>query len=190
MNIQLRLANYITRYAPSRKKVTAYLTKKKIENIDLLLEESGYDESLLCDMWMRSFMTLGKGERDIRQKLYKKEFPKEMIEEKISQFAGEINDWESHASQIQDQIDALIARGKSIRIVSMEIMGKYPYFRDEIGGYIEWVDDTTWLKKEVQKYKNKYNMADQSQKQKLYAALLRKGFAYGDIKEELNNTNP
>ena len=142
MNIQLRLANYITRYAPSRKKVTAYLTKKKIENIDLLLEESGYDESLLCDMWMRSFMALGKGEREIRQKLYKKEFPKEMIEKKITNFNEEIVDWSSHASQIELQMQSFLARGKSLRIISMELVGKYPYFRDEILELLELLDDT------------------------------------------------
>ena len=142
MNIQLRLANYITRYAPSRKKVTAYLTKKKIENIDLLLEESGYDESLLCDMWMRSFMALGKGEREIRQKLYKKEFPKEMIEKKITNFNEEIVDWSSHASQIELQMQSFLARGKFLRIISMELVGKYPYFRDEILELLELLDDT------------------------------------------------
>jgi len=37
-------------------------------------------------------------------------------------------------------------------------------------------DDTTNLQKEVQKYKNKYNLLDPKEKQKLYAALMRKGF--------------
>lgn len=44
MNIQLRLSNYISRYAPSKKKVTGYLLKKKIDNIAELLSQMGYDE--------------------------------------------------------------------------------------------------------------------------------------------------
>lgn len=189
MNIQLRLANYITRYAPSHKKVTAYLSKKKIENIESLLEGFWYDESLLCDMWMRSFLALGKGERDIRQKLYKKEFPKEMIEEKIAQFTEEIADWSTHSTQIDFQIRALLARGKSIRTISMELVGKYPYFHDEILEIIGSLDDADWLKKEVQKYKNKYNTQDPIQKQKFYAALMRKGFSYSAIKEAIAYPN-
>jgi len=37
----------------------------------------------------------------------------------------------------------------------------------------------------VQKYKNKYNLGIASEKQKFYSALMRKGFEYGKIQEEL-----
>ncbi len=60
MNTILRLANYISRYAPSRKKVISYLEKKNCPSPVALLEENGYSESLMCDMWMRSFVSLGK----------------------------------------------------------------------------------------------------------------------------------
>ncbi len=60
MNITLRLANYISRYAPSRKKVTTYLTRKNCLNPSQLLSDTGYDESMMADMWMRSFVSLGK----------------------------------------------------------------------------------------------------------------------------------
>lgn len=39
------------------------------------------------------------------------------------------------------------------------------------------------LQKEAEKYRNKYNLADPKEKQKFYAALLRKGFTYDDIKK-------
>ncbi|MFZ2256216.1 MAG: hypothetical protein WAW59_00335 [Patescibacteria group bacterium] len=141
MNIQLRLSNYISRYAPSKKKVTGYLMKKKVENITELLSEMGYDESLMCDMWMRSFLSLGKGRREMYQKLFKKEFPKDMIEEKIALSDIEILDWDTHRTQIEYQIQTLLNRGKSTRIIAMTIIGKYPYFRDEITEYIESCDD-------------------------------------------------
>ena len=60
MNITLRLANYISRYAPSRRKLITYLEKKNCQNSEDLLEQNGYSESLMCDMWMRSYVALGK----------------------------------------------------------------------------------------------------------------------------------
>ena len=137
MNIALRLANYITRYAPSRRKVMTYLAKKNREDAEVLLETAGYDESLMCDMWMRSLVTLGKGKREIQQKLTKKEFPKEMILAKIAAAEDEIYDWESNRRQVEHQIETLLARGKSLQVVVMTLSGKYPYFRDEIREYIE-----------------------------------------------------
>jgi uncharacterized protein with ATP-grasp and redox domains len=96
MNIRLRLANYITRYAPSRRKVSAYLMKKKCETIPELLSEVGYDEELMIDIWMRSLLSTGKGRREIITKLSKKEFPKELIEAKAILAEGDIMDWESN----------------------------------------------------------------------------------------------
>lgn len=60
MNLQLRLKNYITRYAPSREKLTSYLSKKKAPDIDSVLENIIYDEGLMCDMWIRTFIATGK----------------------------------------------------------------------------------------------------------------------------------
>jgi len=189
MNIQIRLANYITRYAPSHKKIRTYLQKKKIGDIDKLLQEIRYDESLMCDMWMRSFVSLGKGKREMLQKLYKKEFPKDMIEEKISFLDEEIIDWDMHKNHIERQIETLLERGKSVRSIAMIMVSRYPYFRDEITEYMESSEDTHWLQKEVQKYKNKYNTSIQAEKQKLYAALMRKWFGYQEIKDQLAINN-
>ena len=118
-------------------------------------------------------------------KLMKKEFPKEMILEKIEMFDTEIHDWESHRSSIIHQIQTLEHRNKAKKIIAMTIIGKYPYFRDEIKELLEDTMDTDALQKEVQKYKNKYNIGDPKEKQKFYAVLLRKGFAYADIKNSL-----
>ena len=158
MNIRLRLANYITRYAPSRRKISAYLTKKKYETIPELLSEIGYDEELMIDIWMRSLLSTGKGRREIITKLSKKEFPKDLIEEKVTLAEEDIMDWESNRVWIEYQINSLLARGKSLRIIAMTLAGKYPYFRDEIREYVESLDDSDSLAREVQKYKNKYNI--------------------------------
>jgi regulatory protein len=189
MNIRLRLANYITRYAPSRRKISAYLTKKKCETIPEILAEIWYNEELMIDIWMRSLLSTSKGRREIVAKLIRKEFPKDLIEEKVTLSEEDIMDWESNRWQIEHQIASLLQRGKSLRIVSMTLVGKYPYFRDEIREYIEWLDDSDSLKREVQKYKNKYNLNISSEKQKFYAALMRKGFWYSEIKEQLTIIN-
>lgn len=60
MNIHLRLANYISRYAPSRAKIGEYLAKKNIQNPDTILAEIGYNEDMMLDAWMRTFINTGK----------------------------------------------------------------------------------------------------------------------------------
>jgi SOS response regulatory protein OraA/RecX len=165
--------------------VTAYLLKKNCQNPEWLLLENGYDESMMADMWMRSFVSLGKGKREMSTKLMKKEFPKEMIAEKVEIFDTEIHDWEANSSSVIHQIQTLEQRGKSRRIISMQLSGKYPYFRDQITELLRGQDDSENLQKEVQKYKNRYNLSDSKEKQKFYAALLRKGFSYSDIKRQI-----
>jgi SOS response regulatory protein OraA/RecX len=185
MNIRLRLANYITRYAPSRRKISAYLTKKKCETIPELLSEVGYDEELMIDIWMRSLLSTGKWRREITMKLSKKEFPKDLIEEKVTLAEEDIMDWENNRVWIEYQINSLLARGKSLRIIAMTLAGKYPYFRDEIREYVESLDDSDSLTQEVERYKQKYNISDPKEKQKFYVALMRKGFGYQEIKAKI-----
>lgn len=185
MNIHLRLANYISRYAPSRAKLIQYITKKKYLNPEELLSDIQYDEDMMMDLWMRTFSTLGKGEREIRMKLTKKRFPKELIIEKLENIYDSLREWSEYQSTVQQQIQTLVSRGKSTKIIEITLSGKYPYFRDEIRELLTENDESENLKKEIQKYKNKYNMQDQKDKQKLYAALMRKGYAYGDIKASL-----
>jgi SOS response regulatory protein OraA/RecX len=67
----------------------------------------------------------------------------------------------------------------------MTLAGKYPYFRDEIREYVESLDDSDSLTKEVERYQQKYNISDPKEKQKFYAALMRKGFGYQEIKTKI-----
>ncbi len=105
-----------------------------------------------------------------------------MILEKLEACHIEIYDWESHRSSIIHQIQTLQWRDKSRRIIAIQMTGKYPYFRDQISELLSGQDDTENLQKEVQKYKNRYTLSDPKEKQKFYAALMRKGFGYTDIK--------
>jgi SOS response regulatory protein OraA/RecX len=186
MNIELRIANYITRYAPSRKKITTYLTKKKCQDIDGLLAKIGYDEDLMMTMWMRTFIATGKGKREMQMKLQKKEFPKEKTLEKLLEYESEISDWDTNVRQVEHQISTLLARGKSRRAIAMVMVGRYPYFRDQITEILEATDDSDSLTREIEKYRDKYDLTDPKWKQKFYAALMRKGFGYIDIKRGLS----
>jgi SOS response regulatory protein OraA/RecX len=118
-------------------------------------------------------------------KLMKKGFQKEMIREYIERHIDEIEDWESQKNTIIRQIETLMSRGKSTRMITALLGQKYPYFREEIGNLLENLDNTDALEKEMQKYKNRYNIHDPKDREKIIAALLRKGFSYGEIKGKI-----
>ncbi len=66
------------------------------------------------------------------------------------------------------------------------LCGKYPYFKDNIFEILENTSDKEGLKKEVEKYRKKYNLSDRWENQKFYNALQRKWFSYNSIKNILN----
>lgn len=179
----------MARYAPSEKKLRSYLEKKKYSgNIGEFLQEIGYSEDMMLDMWIRSFLTNGKGEREIIMKLLKKEFPKEKVLSKMEWIQEEIRDWEIHRNHIENQIQNLLKKWKSKMIIKVILWGKYPYFRDQISETLSENSDIFWLEKEVEKYKQKYNLSDRSEEKKFYNAIMRKGFRYEEIKNMLKNT--
>jgi SOS response regulatory protein OraA/RecX len=177
--------NYINRYAPSRDKVIGYLMKKNISNPEELISEVWYNESIMCDIWVKSFIATGKWQKEIKLKLLKKGFPKEIIQEKLDFFDEEIHSWESNKNLILHQIKTLEQRSKSKRIIEITLLGKYPYFASEIKETLSCMDDMDSLKKEVQKYKNRYTVMDKKTQEKCINSLLRKGFSYQKIKSEL-----
>ncbi len=186
MNLTLRVANYISRYAPSKKKLTEYISKKKPTfPISDFLIEIDYSEDMMIDMWMRTFLARSIWEREIQMKLIKKWFSCEMIAAKIKASRGEIRDWRSYQREIETMINDFTRKWKSIQIIRMTLSWKYPYFRDEISEILEWASDDAGLIREIEKYKSKYNLSNLSEKQKFYASVQRKGFRYDDIKDAL-----
>ena len=97
-----------------------------------------------------------------------------MILEKIQVNDTEIHDWESNRSNIMHRIATLEQRGKSHRIIALEIIGNYPYFKTEITELLQEKDDTNNLQKEIQKYSNRYDITDKKIREKMIASLLRK----------------
>lgn len=67
-------------------------------------------------------------------------------------------------------------------IIRAELVGKYPYFKEEIGQLFDKYSDKNGLAKEWEKYQKKYDYTDPKGKQKIYAALIRKGFRYDEIR--------
>ena len=188
MNLELRLANYITRYAPSREKMLQYLAKKHYQGDgEQLLSDIGYSEDQMLGMWMRSFIVRSIGERDIRIKLMKKWFPKEKIESFLESNTTDIRDWESHKPLIESVITRDLARGKSKRVIGMVLISKYPYFRDDIWELLSGYDDATGLASEIEKLLGKYRITDPKEKKKFYDALLRRGFSYDQVSKYLKN---
>lgn len=188
MDIKNRILEYIARYAPSREKITAYLRKKKVSDIETLLESIWYDEELMIELWMKTFLALGRWEREISMKLRLKGFRKEDIVRAIESYSTELHNWEEYEWIISLQIDSLSRKGKSKQMIYSLLRGRYPYFRDEIEELLEEMSDEVSLEKEVQKYKNKYNLSDPKDKQKCIAALIRKWYRYEDIRESLKSS--
>lgn len=190
MNLPLRIANYISRYAPSKKKLIEYISRKNPTfPISDFLKESWYTEELMLDMWIRTFLTRSTGEKEIQLKLLKKGFSKEMISKKIEQYHEEIHDWQNQRQDIESRIENLIKKGKSSQSITMLFGTRYPYFRNEIQEFLSSQSDQWWLIREIQKYKTKYDISHSSEKQKFYAALQRKWFRYDDIKNQLKIEN-
>ncbi len=188
MNIHLQLANYITRYAPSKTKILAYLTKKWQENPEILLTEMWYNEDLMLDMWMRTFLNTGKWVFEIKQKLLNKGFVHEDIEKKLEKFSEEIHDWEIFRENISRKIAFKIQKWKSLQCIKQELIGKFPYFKEEIGELLQDFSDSSGLAKEIQKYQQKYNLANSNEKQKFFQAIMRKWFRYDEIRNFLEST--
>ncbi len=188
MNLPLRIANYIARYAPSEKKLREYISKKSHTfPIWDFLRENGYTEELMITMWVRSFLTTGIWLRDIANKLLKKWFPKSKIEQALSENDAEIKDWWKYETLIMQKIENLQRKWKSLQSIQIILIGKYPYFRDEIREILKGSSDTGNLEKEYAKYKHKYNITHPTERQKLILALQRKWYTYSDIKDILSS---
>jgi SOS response regulatory protein OraA/RecX len=138
-------------------------------------------------MWISTFLSSSRGEREIREKLRKKWFPRSMIEEKIATSLSDIQNWETHAREIESKIDQLLKKWKSKKIIEITLSWKYPYFRDQIALLLEWKTDSEWLKKEIERYRSKYDISNFSEKQKFFAALQRKWFSYREIRSSLDD---
>ncbi|MBP9812725.1 RecX family transcriptional regulator, partial [Candidatus Gracilibacteria bacterium] len=106
MNTLQKIQNYINRYAPSEKKIREYLSRKNhTGNISTTLEELGYNESLMCDLWIRTFIVSHKGKQEMKEKLMKKGFHKDLIEEKLESSLEEIEDWKNYEDEIKRKIE-------------------------------------------------------------------------------------
>ncbi len=190
MNTLQKIQNYINRYAPSEKKIKEYLSRKNHTwDISATLKELWYNESLMCDLWIRTFIVSHKWKQEMKEKLMKKWFHKDLIEEKLESSIEEIEDWKNYEDEIKRKIEDSLNRGKSRMVIEWILIRKYPYFKNEIRQCMEWKMDTLWLEKEITKYLSKYDISDFKQKAKFYAALERKWFHYKNIRSFLEREN-
>lgn len=75
---------------------------------------------------------------------------------------------------LKNFVENRLGRGKSLLVLKQELLQKYPYFKDEISEFLEDYSDEIGLKKEIAKYREKYNLRDKQDEQKFYQALARK----------------
>lgn len=183
MNIHLRLSNYISRYAPSKQKVLAYLAKKGREDAEQLLQEIWYNEQILLQAWIKTFIAQSRGKQEMRQKLLLKGFLKDDIEKSLEDFQDEILDFSHTESFIKNFITSQLRKNKSLVIIREKLFLKFPYFKNEIISILKEYDDMSSLSYEVEKYKKKYNINNPQEKQKFYSALMRKGFTFPVVRD-------
>lgn len=93
---------------------------------------------------------------------------------KIVDFADEIEDWQNIRPNLVRWLENRLEKGKSRKILEMELFGKYPYFKDEISELLSLYSDETGLSKEIEKYAKKYNLSDKNEKQKFFQVMMRK----------------
>ncbi len=86
MSLEIKATLYITKYAPSRRRVEKYLLRKlgegspdPLARITEILDSLHYDESMMIHLWIRSLIAIGKSKTHITTKLLKKEFSKDLI---------------------------------------------------------------------------------------------------------------
>lgn len=181
MNYHHLASWYITRYAPSHARVTAYLHKKKCPNVPQILTDLEYDETMMIRMWVQTFLNQKIGRKIAENKLYKKEFPRDLIAQTMDEYGGEFSDWLLYKDTLHEKVKQGLAKGKSIRYIAQELSAKYPYFRTEITELLSTFHNNDALEKAAQKYQTKYNPVIPEERQKLYQALMRRGFSYSDI---------
>jgi SOS response regulatory protein OraA/RecX len=103
----------------------------------------------MASLWIRTYISLGKGEYYISEKLHLKEFPKELIQEVLVRHQEEIRNWDEYASVIEREIESSQKKGKSKYFIRATLQGKYPYFKDEIEELLGKEDDLSGLRNEV-----------------------------------------
>ncbi len=176
--LRTRIEKYITRYAPSRKRLFEYIWKFHLSSLDGI----EYDEWLMLRMWIKSYLALGKDRRYVEMKLLIKWFVKSDIVCALTEFDEVFSDWNNFEGVLSQKIQSMVRLWKSKQRILFDLWAKYPHFKNEIQALIHDGEDDAWnLQKEFQKIQWRYNMNDKNDKNRCIASLQRKWFRYSDI---------
>lgn len=113
---------YMGRYAPSRARIGAYLSKKRIEDIHHVLDSIGYDEDVMLKMWIQTYIQQQIGLQMMRYKLIKKEFEKHRIDTLIQAYVEQIYSWDIYKETIDMRIRHGLHQGKSRRSIQTQLI--------------------------------------------------------------------
>jgi SOS response regulatory protein OraA/RecX len=186
MNPEVRIVEYITRFAPSKNRLLQYIERKWWgEPSDTLIKALEYDEQIVLRWWIQSYIYAGKGERDMLLRLLKKWFQKEMILSELDNARVDTRSWEDYRKPIQTALEQALWKGKSLQMICMELWSRYPYFRHEIDALLDRYSDRDGLEKKWEKYKKIHDITHVDGYRKCFQALLRQGFRAENIRDFL-----
>ena len=140
-----------------------------------------HDDQSVIRSYFEEVIRLGKPIRPLVSKLRMKWFDLGDITQIQDDFALKIDEFAGVESRIIARMGVLESRGQGTRAIAQDLHMSYPNFRDQIDILIATIDDEQTL---AEFYTEKLSAAAGNQKQtkKLIDTLLRKGFAYEDIK--------
>jgi SOS response regulatory protein OraA/RecX len=174
------ILRYVGKYAPSLTRLKEYAMRKWLSDIDATIQKITFDEMIFCELWIRSYIALGRSKRDIETRLLKKKFLKETIQKGIDSYKDVLYNWEEYDSKIILLIQKYQRAGKSNRLIEAELISKYPYFREEIKENLSHKINDENLLVHKDRILSKYNLSLLWDKRKALEFLIRKGFPYKD----------
>jgi SOS response regulatory protein OraA/RecX len=152
-----------------------------IEWVEVQLDPYHDDRSVIRS-YFEEVIRLGKSIQPLVSKLKIKGFNPRDITEIRDDFAAKIDEFSGVESRIMQRIRSLEARGQGSRAILIDLIAKYPNFKDQIQTLVTKIDDSQTLADFYTEDFLQVIPGDFKSSKKLVNTLLRKGFDYEDIK--------
>lgn len=188
MDIITRASLYITRYAPSEKRLLEYLAKKKVTDPRAVLESVWYHESLMLRAWIDTYISRRIHIAKIRNNLIRKGFPRESIDAMIEEYAWEWDSWDMYRDFILSEGSRMIGKWKSAGLIRHVLTARYPHFHEEICELFSSYDDTDAFDSIAKKYASRYSLTHPKERNRFIMALARRWFNIAKIRNWIKSS--
>jgi SOS response regulatory protein OraA/RecX len=141
-----------------------------------------HDDRSVIRSYFEEIVRLGKSIQPLVSKLKTKGFNPRDIAEIRDDFAAKIDEFSGVESRILQRMSSLEARGQGSRAILVDLVAKYPNFRDQIQALVAKIDDGQALVEFYTEELLAISPGDFKSSKKLVNSLLRKGFDYEYIK--------